>query len=69
MVIYDLPVHKPSEIGNLINRYGVEKILLAIPSASTEVTKTSSTSSAYPCEVLIIPGMKDLVDGKIAPAR
>lgn len=38
MVIYDLPVHKP-EIGNLINRYGVEKILLAIPSASTEVRK------------------------------
>ncbi len=42
MVIYDLPVHKPSEIGNLINRYGVEKILLAIPSASTgKCAKTS----------------------------
>ena len=67
MVIYDLPVHKPSEIGNLINRYGVEKILLAIPSASTEVRKNIIHQlEAYPCEVLIIPGMKDLVDGKIS---
>ena len=67
MVIYDLPVHKPSEIGNLINRYGVEKILLAIPSASTEVRKNIIHQlEAYPCEVLTIPGMKDLVDGKIS---
>ena len=67
MVIYDLPVHKPSEIGNLINRYGVEKILLAIPSASTKVRKNIIHQlEAYPCEVLIIPGMKDLVDGKIS---
>ena len=67
MVIYDLPVHKPSEIGNLINRYGVEKILLAIPSASTKVRKNIIHQlEAYPCEVLTIPGMKDLVDGKIS---
>ena len=67
IVIYDLPVHKPSEIGNLINRYGVEKILLAIPSASTEVRKNIIHQlEAYPCEVLTIPGMKDLVDGKIS---
>jgi FlaA1/EpsC-like NDP-sugar epimerase len=62
-----LPVHKPSEIGNLINRYGVEKILLAIPSASTKVRKNIIHQlEAYPCEVLTIPGMKDLVDGKIS---
>ncbi len=65
-VIYDLPVHRPSEINDLIRKYGVEKILLAIPSASTEERKTLiQRLEPYPCEVLTIPGMKDLVDGKI----
>ncbi|UOO82371.1 polysaccharide biosynthesis protein [Uruburuella testudinis] len=65
-VIYDLPVHRPSEIGALIQRYGVEKILLAIPSANSEERKTLlQRLEPYPCEVLAIPGMKDLVDGKI----
>ncbi|MDO5639128.1 MAG: nucleoside-diphosphate sugar epimerase/dehydratase [Neisseria sp.] len=65
-LIYDLPVHRPSEINDLINRYGVEKILLAIPSASVEERKMLvQRLEPYPCEVLTIPGMKDLVDGKI----
>ena len=65
-VIYDLPVHRPSEINDLIARYGVEKILLAIPSASSDERKNLiQRLEPYPCEVLTIPGMKDLVDGKI----
>ncbi len=65
--IYDLPVHRPSEIEDLIKRYGVEKILLAIPSASQEQRKLIiERLKTLPCEVLAIPGMKDLVDGKIS---
>ncbi len=65
--IYDLPVYRPSEIEDLIKRYGVEKILLAIPSASQEQRKLIiERLKALPCEVLAIPGMKDLVDGKIS---
>lgn len=65
-VIYDLPVHRPSEINELIKKYGIEKILLAIPSASADDRKMLiQRLEPYPCEVLAIPGMKDLVDGKI----
>ncbi|MCS4534054.1 nucleoside-diphosphate sugar epimerase/dehydratase [Neisseria montereyensis] len=65
--IYDLPVYKPSEIEDLIKRYGVEKILLAIPSASHEERKRIiERLKKLSCEVLAIPGVKDLVDGKIS---
>ncbi|MCP1659203.1 FlaA1/EpsC-like NDP-sugar epimerase [Neisseria perflava] len=65
-VIYDLAVYSPEEIPTLIDRYGVEKILLAIPSASQEERKAIINNlEQYHCEVLAIPGMKDLVDGKI----
>ena len=65
-VINDLTVYRPSEISNLIDRYGVEKILLAIPSASKMERKAIVNKlEPYPCEVLAIPGMRDLVDGKI----
>ncbi|MEZ7693463.1 polysaccharide biosynthesis protein [Neisseria sp. 27098_8_139] len=65
-VIYDLAVHNPNEIPMLISRYGVRKILLAIPSSTPEERKDIIRRlEAYKCEVLTIPGMKDLVDGKI----
>ncbi|ASK26860.1 polysaccharide biosynthesis protein [Neisseria chenwenguii] len=66
-MIYDLTVFRPSEIQDLIDRYGVEKILLAIPSATQEERKAIVEKlEKYKCEVLTIPGMKDLVDGKIS---
>ncbi|HFC8542783.1 polysaccharide biosynthesis protein [Neisseria weaveri] len=66
-VIYDLAVYHPSEMDNLIARYGVSKILLAIPSATSEERKNILKKlEPYPCEVLTIPGVKDLVDGKIS---
>lgn len=65
-VIYDLAVYHPDEIAMLIDRYGIEKILLAIPSSTQEERKKIiKRLEQYPCEVLTIPGMKDLVDGKI----
>ncbi|PSJ79558.1 nucleoside-diphosphate sugar epimerase/dehydratase [Neisseria iguanae] len=65
-VIYDLTVYAPNQIQSLIDRYGIEKILLAIPSSTQEERKTIIEHlKKYKCEVLTIPGMKDLVDGKI----
>lgn len=65
-VIYDLTVYRPDQIQMLIDRYGVEKILLAIPSSTQEERRTIMAKlEPYGCEVLTIPGMKDLVDGTI----
>ena len=65
-VIYDLAVYNPNEIPMLISRYGVRKILLVDPSSTPEERKDIIRRlEAYKCEVLTIPGMKDLVDGKI----
>ncbi|HEZ6278226.1 TPA: NADH-dependent dehydratase PglD [Neisseria meningitidis] len=66
-VICGLAVYRPDDISALIERYGVEKILLAIPSATQEQRRRIINKlEAYPCEVLTIPGMKDLMDGKIS---
>lgn len=66
-IINNITVHQPIEISELIQRYHVKKILLAIPSASQEERKKIIHSlEEYPCEVLTMPGMKELVDGKIS---
>lgn len=66
-VIYDLAVYQPDAIAFLIERYGVEKILLAIPGATQEQRRRIINKlEAYPCEVLTIPGIKDLMDGKLS---
>lgn len=65
-VIYDLAVYSADQIQPLIDRYGVKKILLAIPSSTPEERKhIIQRLEKYKCEVLTIPGMRDLVDGKI----
>ena len=66
-IINDLAVYSPNQLNELIERHQVEKILLAIPSATTEERKRIIQSlEAYPCEVLTMPGVKELVDGKIS---
>lgn len=58
-------VYSPDDIGELIMRFGVKKILLAIPSASRVVRQdVLRRLEPFPCEVLSIPGMADLVGGK-----
>ena len=65
--ISNLSVYPPSEIGNLISQYGVKKVLLAIPSATNEQRKEIIHKlEKYSCEVLSIPGIRDLVGGKIS---
>ena len=66
-VICDLAVYRPDDIAALIGRCGVKKILLAIPGATqAQRRKIIGKLEAYPCEVLTIPGIKDLMDGKIS---
>lgn len=65
-VIQNVTVYSPDNMSTLITRYGVKKILLAIPSASVEQRRTIiQRMEHFHCEVLTIPGMKDLVDGKL----
>ena len=64
-MIQGVNVYTPDVIGELITRFGVKKILLAIPSASRSVRQdVIRRLEPFPCEVLSIPGMADLVGGK-----
>ncbi|NKD22840.1 polysaccharide biosynthesis protein [Enterobacter asburiae] len=57
-------VHPPSQIPALLTRHHAEKILLAMPSISRSRRQNVLQSlETYPCEILSIPGMSDLVNG------
>lgn len=63
--IQGINVYSPDLIANLIERFDIQKVLLAIPSASRSVRQeVIRRLEPFPCEVLSIPGMADLVDGK-----
>lgn len=63
-VIQGVNVYSPDLIGELITRYDIKKILLAIPSASRSVRQdVIHRLEHFPCEVLSIPGMADMVAG------
>lgn len=64
--IHNTPVYAPAELAKLVDRYSVSSILLAIPSASQQERKKIIKKLEYlPCKILSIPGMKDLVEGKV----
>jgi len=63
-VIQGVNVYSTDAIEELIERFDVKKILLAMPSASRSVRQAViNRLEQYPCEVLSIPGMTDLVEG------
>lgn len=63
--IQGINVYSPNLISDLIERFDIKKVLLAIPSASRSVRQeVIRRLEHFPCEVLSIPGMADLVDGK-----
>ena len=63
--IQGINVYSPDLISGLIARFDIKKVLLAIPSASRSVRQeVIRRLEHFPCEVLSIPGMADLVDGK-----
>ncbi|MBR6026942.1 MAG: polysaccharide biosynthesis protein [Neisseriaceae bacterium] len=66
LIIADKSIYPPSALPQLVQDYRVEKILLSIPSATIAQRKNILHAlEPLPCEVLSIPGMKDLVDGKV----
>ncbi len=65
VVIHGVTVYPRKSLDKLITRYGIKKILLAMPSISIEKRKDVITNlENFPCEVMSIPGMVDLVEGK-----
>ena len=64
-VLMGLSVSRLDKAEYLVNKYQVEQILLAIPSASRARRKTILHSLVHlPAEVLTVPDMKDIIDGK-----
>ncbi len=60
-----LNVFALSELNELIDNYDVEKILLAIPSATSgERQKVLTALEKFEIKVLTVPGMADLVNGE-----
>ncbi len=64
-VLMGIAVSNSSKAEYLVQRYEVEQILLAVPSASRSRRKEILNSLVHlPAEVLTVPDMKDIVDGK-----
>ncbi|WP_114765987.1 polysaccharide biosynthesis protein [Vibrio rhodolitus] len=64
-VLMGIAVSNSSKVEYLVRRYDVEQILLAVPSASRSRRKEILNSLVHlPAEVLTVPDMKDIVDGK-----
>ncbi|MCS3455410.1 FlaA1/EpsC-like NDP-sugar epimerase [Aeromonas sp. BIGb0405] len=63
-VIQGVNVYSLEFISELITRFDIKKILLAMPSASRSIRQeVIQRLEHFPCEVLSIPGMADLVAG------
>ncbi|MDG1734133.1 MAG: nucleoside-diphosphate sugar epimerase/dehydratase [Thalassotalea sp.] len=63
--INGIKVHHKKNIENLIAKHCVQRILLAVPSASkNQRAKILNELETHKLEVLAIPGMADLVSGK-----
>ena len=63
--LHGLSVNGPKDLARLIARHHVEKILLAMPSCSRKRRQEVINSlEQFQCEVLTIPGMEDLVNGR-----
>lgn len=64
-VMHGVTVYAPEKLAWLVEKYEVRKILLAMPSASrSRKNEVIQMLEGLPCEVLSIPGMVDLVEGK-----
>ncbi len=66
VLIKDVRVYHPEQISKIVEKYGITRILLALPSAS-RAARSEIVSRLEPLglPVLTIPGMADIVDGKM----
>jgi len=66
VMIKDVKVYSPDCITDVVAKYGISKILLAVPSTSRNVrAELIQRLEPLGLPVLTIPGMADLVDGKM----
>lgn len=64
--VNDIRIYRASEIYQLIERYDIDSILLALPSASPQRRKSIVDSlSNIQVRVLTLPGLSDLAGGKV----
>lgn len=64
LMIAGLPVHAPAKLPELIARHGVERVLVAIPSATPDQQKELLRDfTDLPVDVQILPSYIDLMDG------
>ncbi len=64
-VMMGISVYDANKIKFLIEKYRVQQILLAVPSASrAKRRKILDSLVSYPAEVLTIPDMRDIVEGR-----
>ena len=65
-IINGIKVHSPEKLADLINRYKIQEVLLAIPSASRP-RRQNIINLLEPMKVVVksLPGMADIAQGKI----
>lgn len=63
-ILQGVTVYSPEQLPWLIHRFGVQKLLLAVPSLSRQRRRDILESlESLPLEILTIPGMADIVSG------
>lgn len=69
LTINGMRVHAPSELPDMLERYGATDLLLALPSASrTRRNEILNSLQPLPIHVRSIPGLSDLAHGRVALA-
>lgn len=65
-IIHGMKVYKPQELPNLVEKYQIKQLLLAMPSASLERRREIIAQlEAFPVHVRSIPSLNELVSGEI----
>lgn len=57
------------DITRIIEDYEVNEIIIAMPSADGEVIKKYVTACRARCKILIVPGVYELIDGKVSVSQ
>ncbi len=65
-MLLGIPVIEPSQVERTVKKHGIERILLALPSASRATRKAILESlETLNVKVLTVPGMADMVNGEM----
>ena len=61
-----IKIFSPLNLDNLINRNGIEEVLVAMPSTTKQILKNLLKKiEIYPVKVRILPGLAELAQGKV----